>query len=103
MRFHPKSLASTDHMPGPIIAKATPTVANRILTHGSVDLVAQIPRIATIVPVTGVHKPARRSSPAMIASSEKNENPACNLNIERESKAAAVMTRNSKRPTPGQP
>jgi hypothetical protein len=70
MRLHPKSLASTDHAPGPIIASAAPMVPNNMLAHGSPGWEAafQSPRTAASDPETGVHKPTIRSIPVMTAS-----------------------------------
>ena len=59
MRFHPKRRASTDHKPGPNIARAAPTVPNNSQTHlspGSVSIF-QISIKAIAVPTIGVHKP----------------------------------------------
>jgi len=65
-RFLPNSLASIDHAPGPIIAKVTPSVAKMMHIHGSRawKKMRDTSMIATSVPTTGVHKPARRNIPA---------------------------------------
>ena len=69
MRFLPKSQASTDHDPGPIIASVSPRVASK--TDVSVLLLADS-AIHTSAPVTtapanGVHNPAIRKMPPSAA------------------------------------
>lgn len=65
-RFLPNSFASIDHAPGPIIARVTPSVAKMMHNHGSRvwKKKMDISMIATSVPTTGVHKPARSNIPA---------------------------------------
>jgi hypothetical protein len=65
MRFLPKSQASTDHDPGPIIARVSPRVASK--TDVSVLFLADS-AIHASAPVTnaqanGVHNPAIRKMP----------------------------------------
>ena len=68
MRFHPKRRASTDHAPGPIIAKAAARVAAKRKAHVSFGTanIFQSSTSATMVPAIGVHNPARRRIPAPI-------------------------------------
>jgi hypothetical protein len=70
MRFHPKSRASTDHAPGPSKANAMPSVPSRTLAHGSpvCEKRSSSSKTATNVPEIGVHRPARSSIPAPLAS-----------------------------------
>jgi hypothetical protein len=65
MRFHPKRRASTDHKPGPNIARAPPMVPSRRATHRSPASVriCEISITATNVPATGVHIPGIRRIP----------------------------------------
>jgi len=64
-RFHPKRRASTDHKPGPNIARAPPMVPSRRATHRSPAgaRICQISIKATNVPATGVHSPGIRRIP----------------------------------------
>jgi hypothetical protein len=66
MCFLPKSLASADQAPGPIIAKVAPRIAKIMGIKGSPapKKAIQISTIATSVPTTGVHRPTRRNNPA---------------------------------------
>ena len=69
MRFLPKSQASTDHAPGPIIAKVNPNTANPIgipvLT--CIEIAIHNSRIITNNPASGVHKPAISKTPPSAA------------------------------------
>jgi hypothetical protein len=66
MCFLPKSRASIDQAPGPIIAKVPPRVANMMATNelSGREKATQTSTIATSVPTAGVHKPTRRAIPA---------------------------------------
>ena len=67
MRFLPKSFASTDQAPGPIIARVAPKVAKRIGTHevSKRAKTIQSSAIATRAPMMGVHNPRARKIPAV--------------------------------------
>ena len=66
MRRRPKTQASTDQVPGPIIAKVAPRTAKK---RGSVALAGDVKAriastIATTAPAIGVQKPAISRTPA---------------------------------------
>lgn len=65
--FLPKSRASIDQAPGPIIAKVTPSATSMMHTQASVgcDIRMITSTTATTIPATGVHKPNSSSNPAM--------------------------------------
>jgi len=67
--FLPKSRASMDQYPGPIMAKVAPSPAGIMRIHRSAgcEIAITTSAIATIVPATGVHRPSRRSIPAPTA------------------------------------
>ena len=71
MCFLPKSRASMDQAPGPIIARAAPRAACMRGIDGWPECEKYCERaihtltMAADVPATGVHKPIRRSVPAM--------------------------------------
>src|SRR5262245_44871496 len=63
--LRPKSLASIDHAPGPIIATVPANVARAIGIQGSLTLTATHNSITAIkVPTIGVHRPIIRRIPA---------------------------------------
>jgi len=66
MRFRPNIQASTDHVPGPIIANVAPrTARERAKLRLAGDVKARHTcRIATTAPTIGVHKPAISRTPA---------------------------------------
>jgi len=66
MRFRPKSQASSDQVPGPIIANVTPrTARKRGIVAWVGDMNARLASItATTTPAIGVHKPAISIAPA---------------------------------------
>jgi hypothetical protein len=76
-------------------------VAKRTLAHGSPNCVRafQIPISAVSDPATGVHNPASRNNPAVIASTSGTANRGSARTIS----AIPATTRNSSRPAPGQP
>ena len=65
MRFHPNSRASTDHRPGPNIARAAAVVpARRHTNRSSPDVrIWEISITAMTAPAKGVHSPAASRSP----------------------------------------
>ena len=66
MRFLPKSRASNDQAPGPIIARLaprTPRMAGKVALFGTENAI-HTSTIATKTPATGVHKPASSKPPA---------------------------------------
>ena len=111
--FLPKSRASMDHAPGPIIARAAARTACTMGIHGSPECEKYREKaihtlaMAASVPATGVHKPIRRSIPAtapMICSTTIVTGGAVSTPaIPKWMSAAPVSTRRSRRPTPGQP
>ena len=110
MRFHPKSRASTDHTPGPMSAKAAPMVAMRMQAEGSLGRVTMMFHVASATasePASGVHKPANRNIPMMIAEKAKTEkwsdDPASSLSNPWITKQNPATSRISNRPAPGQP
>ena len=109
MRFHPKSRASADHTPGPRSAKAAPTVANKMLAHGSPSwkMRLQSPRAATSDPEMGVYKPAHRSTPPVIASASRVAawigGAVSSPSMLRVISAVAATSRSNRRLTPGGP
>jgi hypothetical protein len=72
MRLHPKSRASTDHRPGPNIARAAAMVPVNRPTTGcsSILRICEISNAATTAPATGVHRPTTRRSPARASEAE---------------------------------
>ena len=66
MCFLPKSRASTDQVPGPIIAKVAPRIADVRESSGLTGCVNRfhISIIAIRVPASGVHKPTTSNRPA---------------------------------------
>ena len=110
MRFHPNSRASTDQAPGPMSAKAAPMVAMRMQAEGSLGRVAMMFHVASATasePASGVHKPANRNIPMVIAETAKTEkwsdDPASSLSNPWITKQDPATSRISNRPAPGQP
>jgi hypothetical protein len=113
MCFRPKSRASMDQAPGPTIAKTAPRTACMIGIHGSPECEQYREKaihtltMAASDPATGVHKPARRSTPAPIPrtcrTAVANGGDSPRLAMPKWMSAAPVATRRSSRPTPGQP
>lgn len=109
MRFHPKSRASRDHAPGPIIAKAAARVAAKTQAHTSLGTanMFQSSTSATIVPAIGVHNPARRRIPAPIDNMDaiigSEEGRLISRELAEKTKAPPMTKRISNSPTPGQP
>jgi len=66
MCFLPKSRASIDQAPGPIVARVKPNVANMIEMSGLPPLEKAIHTSTTAIrpPAIGVQKPTRSSIPA---------------------------------------
>jgi len=66
MCFLPKSRASMDHAPGPIIAKVAPRIATVTEMGGVVESVRSfhVSTTAITVPAIGVHRPNSSSTPA---------------------------------------
>jgi hypothetical protein len=109
MRFHPKRRASTDHRPGPNIARAAPAVPNNSQTHlspGSMNIF-QISITATEVPTMGVHKPAISRIPTPIESAARTltfiGEWLANLEAARTTSAQPITKRMRSKPAPGQP
>jgi hypothetical protein len=72
MRFHPKRRASTDHEPGPNIARAAPRLASRkyaILSAGVVKNRMTASR-ATSAAIMGVKNPIISRTPAQTRSTD---------------------------------
>jgi len=108
MRLHPKSRASTDHRPGPNIARAAAIVpVNRPTTGCSSTLrICEISITATTAPATGVHRPTTRRSPARASEAELSAMPnngSCHsLRPVPTRRTAPTTPRISSRPMPGQ-
>src|SRR5277367_6820653 len=64
IRFRPNRCASTDHAPGPSIARAAPKAPSRTCIQGSLacDRTRQSSATAISTPATGVHKPTSNST-----------------------------------------
>ena len=102
-----------DQAPGPIIARAAPRTANMMEIKGSPECEKYSEKaihtfaMAASVPATGVHKPIRRSIPAtapmICRTAVVSGGASSRLAIPKWMSAAAVSTRNSRSPTPGQP
>jgi len=67
MCFLPKSRASTDQAPGPIIAKVAPRIAKVTEISGLAECVKtfHVSKMAIRVPASGVHSPNSSSTPAV--------------------------------------
>ena len=109
MRFHPKIRASADHAPGPSSANAAPMVAMKMQAEGSPGRVMMFhsARAATSEPASGVHSPASRSIPMMIATTGRikkwKDGPPNSLAMPWITREAPATRRMSRRPAPGQP
>jgi len=109
-RFHPNRRASTDHKPGPNIARAAPAVPNNNqtdLSPGSVRIF-QISSNATDVPTIGVHSPKISSIPAPIKSTAGivtliDGRSLHSRKLERTISTEPTTTRIRSNPEPGQP
>lgn len=106
IRFHPKRLASTDQVPGPSSARATPRLANKTLTLGSPLCERAIANwmSATITPATAVHDPNRRSKPipaAITCGALAGIDARLWSSATRKISAAPTTRRSSKRPRLG--
>jgi len=107
-RFHPKRRASTDQTPGPRSASAAPRVPMSTHVHGFPRWIAACtnPRIASIVPAIGVHKPTRRSSPTAIVSICSKADPSGGAPRSPRTPWARPIPaarRSKRRPNPGAP
>jgi hypothetical protein len=108
-RFHPNRRASTDHRPGPNIARAQAVVPSKTVTHRSPVIVTiyQVSSNATKTPTMGVHRPATRRSPDPARNAENNVvvRGAFLHSVEfaRRSSEAPRTTRMRSKPVPGQP
>lgn len=108
-RFHPKRRASTDHSPGPNIAKAAPVVPSKTGTRRSPGTTNACPIAikATNVPAIGVHRPAikRIPDPARNAA----DMVVCvgglfhTVELARITSAEPITKRMRSKPMPGQP
>ena len=113
MCFLPKSRASMDQAPGPIIAKAKPSTACMMAIHGSLECQKCLEQaIHTLTmpvkdPASGVHRPTTRSNPlpapTICSTTAINEGASRRLMIPKWKSATAVSSRRRRRPTPGQP
>src|ERR1700677_810053 len=109
IRFLPKRRASMEVTPGPSMASAAPTTARSTAprTKGVPEITVQTPRIATITPTTGVHKPTRRKRPAAIATDcraiRSQRLWPTRWPTPSRIKIAAAATRKRSRARPGQP
>jgi hypothetical protein len=104
--FLPKSRASTDHAPGPIIAKVLPKTTSMSGSHMSPppEKTSHNSTAATSAPATGVHSPARMNSPR---TAPQTSNPFAGVPLRMASplcnRTAPVTRRCMRRPKPGQP
>jgi len=108
MRLHPKSRASTDHRPGPNIARAAAMVPVNRATTGcsSILRICEIANAATIAPATGVHRPTTRRSAARPSEAElsatRNDGSCHSLRPVSTRRTAPTTPRISSKPMPGQ-
>ena len=109
MRFHPNSQASTDHAPGPIIARPAPSAANNMQIHRWSACVRTLRSSTSVarLPAMGVHRPTSKriavpapNTPNMVDCSEC---PISDRTIAWSSSATPATRRNNRRPAPGQP
>ena len=109
MCFLPKSRASMDQAPGPIIAKVAPRIANMIEMSGLLECekTIHVSTTALRVPATGVHKPRRSSIPAaapiMEGANDADWDRSLKAKTPQIRSAVPVINRWKRRPTPGQP
>ncbi len=108
--LQPKRRASTDHKPGPSIARAPPIVPSRTGTHGSPGNVriCQISVKATNVPAMGVHSPGTRRIPDPPKSAEVivvfiGGGSLQSVELARTISTKPTTTRMRSNPMPGQP
>ena len=108
-RRHPNRRASTDHKPGPNIARAPPMVPSRRATHRSPASVriCQISIKATNVPAMGVHRPGIRRIPEATKSAQVIVvfigGSFHSVEVARTTSAEPTTTRMRSKPAPGQP
>jgi hypothetical protein len=108
-RLQPKRRASTDHKPGPNMARAAPVVPNISHSHLSPDNTSIFPTSvrATEAPAMGVHKPAMSRIPAPIKSMAGSvtfiEGSTHRIDLCRTTSADPTTQRRRSNPTPGQP
>jgi hypothetical protein len=109
MRFHPKRRASTDHKPGPNIARAPATVPNKTEFKGSPARVriCVIAIKAATVPAIGVHRPGMRRIPDATRNTEIMVvcigGPLHSVELARTTSAEPPTRRMRSKPMPGQP
>lgn len=74
-RFHPNRRASTDHPPGPTMARAEAQIPQRTYIHGSWRCEKRIIiwNTPARIPATGVHNPMIRRTPARTSTPEITE------------------------------
>ena len=108
-RFHPKRRASTDHKPGPNIARAPATVPNRTEFNGSPARarICVIAIKAATVPAIGVHRPGMRRIPDAARNTEVMAvwigGPLHPVELARTSSVEPATRRMRSKPMPGQP
>lgn len=108
-RRQPKRRASTDHKPGPNIARAPAMVPSRMGTHGSPGNVriCQISVKATNVPAIGVHSPGTRRIPHPTKNAEVIVvfigGSLQSVEVARTISAEPTTDRMRSKPVPGQP
>ena len=107
MRFHPKSLASSDQRPGPNMASAAAIVAVNRCANGSPSdvTIREISITATAIPAKGVHSPATRSSPGPAKDTKVSVAGGSPLSCQAAPtrKTEPMTRRMSSKPMPGQP
>lgn len=104
--FRPKRRASIDHAPGPIIASVRPNAASimEMPAPSTQENAIHDSTTAINAPQTGVHKPSSSNAPAlapMRCGTDEDVPPICQKL--KPNRNAAVTTRCSRRPMPGQP
>jgi hypothetical protein len=108
-RFHPNRRASTDHRPGPNMARAQAVVPSKTVTHRSpaIVMICQVSSNATKTPTMGVHRPGMRRSPDPARNAEINVvvrgGFLHSVEFARKSSEAPRTTRMRSKPVPGQP
>jgi len=109
MRFHPKRRASTDQTPGPNIAKAAASVANRRKVNRSAgaETNLKISTRAPIVPTMGVYRPKASKIPVASRTTDTIAvavgGSASRIEPAGPAKAAPTTSRIKISPSPGQP
>ena len=108
-RFHPNRRASTDHRPGPNMARELPMVPSKRAIHRSpaIVMICQVSSNATKAPTMGVHRPGMRRNPNPARNAEiiveATEGSPHSVELARTTSEAPRTTRMRSSPIPGRP